>query len=97
MITVFKFSAAKTCIVHFTDSNRLFNSPDLYLNNDLLPYRANTKFLGLTWDSKLTWRPHINQLRGQGFKLLDFLCNGIIFDNFQLVGNLLCSIDRFMI
>ena len=69
----FKFSAAKTCVVHFTDINRFFISPDLYLNNNLLPYKNQTNFLGLIWDSKLTWKPHINQLRGQTFKLLNMM------------------------
>ena len=69
----FKFSSSKTCVVHFVDSPNPPPSPDLYLGSDCLPYKNHTKFLGLVWDRRLTWRPFINQLRGNCTKLLNLL------------------------
>ena len=41
------------------------------MNNQILPYKSNTKFLGLIFDSKLTWDTHISQLKGQTSKMLN--------------------------
>jgi len=69
----FKFSPAKTKVVHFTTIPGLHNPPDLRMTQNILPYVENIKFLGLTWDTKLTWKSHINQLKFNCSKLLGLL------------------------
>ena len=69
----FKFSINKTNVVYFSHSSSLVSLPDLYLENHLLPYSNTTRFLGLVWDKKLAWVPHINQLKAQCSKLLNLL------------------------
>lgn len=47
----------KTSIIHFTQNENDLNQP-----KGNLSYKQNTKFLGLTIDSKLDWTPHIQLL-----------------------------------
>jgi hypothetical protein len=49
----FKFSSSKTLGMHFCDKGGLHPDPELKL------YNSETKFLGLLFDSKLTFLPHI--------------------------------------
>jgi len=69
----FRFSPTKTKAVHFTTIPGLHNPPELRMTGDILPYVDNIKFLGLTWDTKLTWKSHINQLKFSCSKLLGLL------------------------
>ena len=69
----FKFSINTTKVIHFSLSSSLVSLPDLYLENNLLPYSNSTRFLGWVWDKKLTWVPHINKLKAQCAKLLNLL------------------------
>ena len=69
----FKFSTTKTVAVRFTKSRRQEMVPNLILNGELLPYKDEVKFLGLTFDKKLTWSSHINNLKCKVRKSLDIL------------------------
>jgi len=69
----FKFSSTKTKMVHFHILRGIIHPPVLRLNNTPIPCVETFKFLGLTWDSKLTWRPHINILKGSCQKALNIL------------------------
>ena len=69
----FKFNTDKTVAVHFTRLPGIHLTPDLFLDNKLLPYKTNSKFLGLYWDQKLTWNPQISRLKTDCTKLLDLL------------------------
>ena len=61
---VFRFSTTNTKALHFTSIQGIhFNMPQLYIGNNLIPYTESIKFLGLTWDSKLLCREHINLLK----------------------------------
>ena len=69
----FKFSPAKTKVVHFTHLQGMHPDPDLRLDNVTLPYVPSIKFLGLLWDTRLTWRGHVSTLQGECKKLLGLL------------------------
>ena len=43
------------------------------LGDNELPYVETEKFLGLVWDIKLSWKPHIAKVRGECTKLLGIL------------------------
>ena len=59
----FKFSSTKTVAVRFTKSRRVEVIPNLILNGNILPYKEEVKFLGMTFDKKLTWGSHIDNLK----------------------------------
>jgi len=59
----FKFSAAKTKAVLFSKVPGLYIPPTLKINNSNIPFATTMKFLGMIWDEKLTWQPHITKLK----------------------------------
>ena len=69
----FKFSLTKTKAMHFTTLPGIINRPELKHGNAVIPYTDNVKFLGLLWDSKLTWKGHISILRNDCAKLTGML------------------------
>jgi ribonuclease HI len=69
----FKFSVSKTKVVHFNIKPGLHLSPTLRMYKNVLPYVDTFKFLGLTFDSKLTWNCHIAQLKADCNKKLGLL------------------------
>jgi hypothetical protein len=68
----FTFFAAKTQCVHFLRLRRVHPPPVLYLNNHALPV-VPSKFLGLVLDSRLSWEPHLRQLRATYERSLNVL------------------------
>lgn len=69
----FTFSFSKTKAVHFSLIPGLHLPPDLYLYNQLIEYKPTFKFLGMTWDNKLTWLPHITALKNSTKKMVGML------------------------
>src|SRR5215469_13259378 len=59
----FKFSITKTVGVHFCNRRALHPDPALMLNKAPLPFVPETKFLGVFFDKKLTFIPHLKQVR----------------------------------
>ncbi|KAL4082178.1 hypothetical protein QTP88_030209, partial [Uroleucon formosanum] len=41
---------------------RYHNPPNVYLDNNIIPFVDNTTYLGITLDSKLRWLPHTTSL-----------------------------------
>ena len=66
----FRFSTTKTKMVHFTQHPGAYVSPTLKLYGEELPYEDNFQFLGMVWDRRLTWIPHINKLKADCIKRL---------------------------
>ena len=69
----FKFSPTKTMCVHFCQLRKHHLDPQLYLNGTQIPTIGETKFLGLIFDSKLSFIPHITSLKSRCTKSLDLI------------------------
>ena len=59
----FKFSTAKSVVMHFTKLRGTFLDLEINLGNEKLKVVREQKFLGLILDTKLTWVPHFKYLR----------------------------------
>ena len=58
----FKFSPEKTKAIRFCRLRRAEEIPTLFLNDSILPYEDSVKYLGITFDRKLTFDLHINEV-----------------------------------
>ena len=61
----FKFSSSKTLGMHLYNKRGLHPDPELKLNNSPIKIVSETKFLGLLFDSKATFLPHIKMLKNK--------------------------------
>ena len=68
----FKFSPAKTVAMHF-HKRRGFFQPTLSLGMCPLQFVEEAKFLGLTFDPRLTWVPHVKGLKTRATQALGLL------------------------
>ena len=59
----FKFSAEKTVAVCFSRKRGMFPEPSLSIKGTPIPVKSEHKFLGIVFNSKLTFGPHIKALR----------------------------------
>lgn len=71
--TGFKFSPAKCNVTHFTRKQGVFPRPAIAFHKTTLPTLDVSRFLGLYFDSKLSWRPHIAALRAKCMKAMNIL------------------------
>ena len=69
----FKFSKSKTVCMHFCQLRRHHDEPKLTLDGTLIPVVEETKFLGIIFDRKLTFIPHIKNLKAKCLKALNLL------------------------
>ena len=69
----FTFSLDKTVVMKFHATNKFQREPDIYVEGNRLKVVKETKFLGLVWDSKLTWVPHIKSLKEKCIKRLNLI------------------------
>ena len=69
----FRFSTSKTVVVHFCRIRGVHPDPDLYLKGQRIPCVDQARFLGLIFDSRMTWVPHISDLKVRCLKALDIL------------------------
>jgi len=69
----FKFSSSKTVCMHFCRLRSAHSNPELTLNGTLIPVVEQTKFLGVIFDNKLTFLPHIRYLKEKCVKALNLL------------------------
>ena len=69
----FKFSKSKTQCVHFCQLRKLHDNPQLYLYGSLIPVVDEAKFLGVIFDRKLSFIPHIKYLKAKCLKALNVL------------------------
>ena len=74
----FKFSSTKTVCVHFCQQRKIHLDPELYLHNEIIPVVDQTKFIGIIFDRKLSFIPHINFVKtncAQALNLIKVLAN----------------------
>ena len=69
----FKFSKSKTQCVHFCQQRKIHNDPALYIYGSEIPVVAESKFLGVIFDRKLSFIPHIKYLKAKCLKALNLL------------------------
>ena len=69
----FKFSPSKTVCVHFHNKRSILPEPDLYLNGNRIKVVGETKFLGVIFDQKLSFIPHLKSLKSRCMKALDII------------------------
>ena len=69
----FKFSPSKTVCIHFCKLRKLHPEPTLLLNGTPVPVLEETKFLGIVFDHKLSFIPHIKHLKDKCTKALNLL------------------------
>ena len=69
----FKFSKSKTQCEHFCQLRKVHNDPELYLYGSLILVVEDFKFLGVLFDRKLSFIPHIKYLKAKCLKALNLL------------------------
>jgi hypothetical protein len=69
----FKFSSSKTVAKHFCNKRGLHPDSELKLYNSPIKIVPETKYVGLLFDSKLTFLPHIKMLENKSLKALNIL------------------------
>ena len=69
----FRFSASKTVAMHFCRIRGIHPDPDLYLSNRRISCVDSTRYLGLVFDTRLTWVPHLRSVKVACHKALSLL------------------------
>ncbi len=69
----FKFSPSKSHCILFRRPHSRPSDPHLTLNGSPIPVSTEVKFLGILFDSKLTFSPHIIELKAKCLKTLNLL------------------------
>lgn len=69
----FKFSKSKTVCMHFCQLRKAHDDPVLTLDGTPVPVVEENKFLGVVFDKKLSFIPHIKQLKVKCQKALNLL------------------------
>ena len=93
----FKFSSSKTVCVHFHNKRRKLPEPDLFLNGSRIQVVGETKFLGVIFDQKLSFIPHLKFLKSRCLKALDIIkvvANQEWGADKSVLLNLYCSLIR---
>ena len=69
----FKISKTKTQCVHFCQIRKMHNDPKLKLDDSEIPVVNQYKFLGIIFDQKLSFNPHIQYLKDKCSRTLKLL------------------------
>ncbi|GBO43290.1 hypothetical protein AVEN_148250-1 [Araneus ventricosus] len=69
----FIFSPQKTVCMHFCRRRGLHPDPEFQLNGSPIPIVQETKFLGIVFDTKLTFRSHIKHLKTKCIRTLNIM------------------------
>ena len=69
----FKFSQIKTVSMHFCNLGKLHPEPTFTLNGLAIPVVEEHKCLGVIFDNKLSFIPHIKYLKARCIKALNLL------------------------
>ena len=69
----FTISPNKTVAMHFCLKKKCIYDPVLTLGESTIEFVKENKFLGLIWDTKLSFKPHVEYLRKKCFKSLNII------------------------
>ena len=69
----FKFSKSKTKCVHFCSLRKMHNDPLLKIDDSEIPVVNEYKFLGIIFDKKLSFIPHIKYLKNKSTRAQQLL------------------------
>ena len=69
----FKFSPSKTVCVHFHNKRGILSEPNFTLNGMQIRVVKETRFLGLIFDQKLSFIPHLKAFKTKCLKALDII------------------------
>ena len=69
----FKFSKSKTQCVYFCQLLKQHDDPVLHLYGSPIPVFEESKFLGIIFDRKLRFKPHIKYLKAKCLKASNLL------------------------
>ena len=69
----FRFSKQKTVCMHFCKLRRLHLDPILHIDNIAIPVVHETKFLGILFDDRLSFIPHLRYLKTRCSKAMNLL------------------------
>ena len=69
----FRFSASKTVTMHFCRLRGIHPDPDLYIDGRRISCVESSRYLGLIFDSRLTWVPHLRSVKASCQKALSLL------------------------
>lgn len=69
----FTVSPTKTVAMHFCKKKGCDYDPELFLGSSRIEFVKEYKFLGIIWDTKLSFRQHIDYLRKKCFKALNII------------------------
>ena len=73
LLNGFRFSTEKTVAAHFCRRRNCPSDLHIALRGQMLPVRSSVRFLGMEFDSHLTYRSHFQILRIKCFKALNIL------------------------
>ncbi len=59
----FRFTSTKTVCMHFCQLRKLHHEPELNIYGNPIPVVKEYKFLGVLFDSKLSFIPHIKYVK----------------------------------
>ena len=69
----FRFSTSKTVAMHFCRIRGVHPDPDLYIAHRRISCVETVRYLGLVFDSRLTWVPHLRSVKAACQKALSLL------------------------
>ena len=81
----FRFSKTKTVCMHICQEKGLHLDPQLFLDQCPIPVVEETKFLGVIFDRRLSFVPHLKYVKKKALKALNIL---------KIVGNTEWGADR---
>ena len=81
----FRFSKTKTVCMHICQKRGLHLDPQLFLDQCPIPVVEETKFLGVIFDRRLSFVPHLKYVKKKALKALNIL---------KVVGNTEWGADR---
>ena len=93
----FKFSKSKNDCMHFCQLRKAHDDPVLTLDGQPIPVVEETKFLGVIFNKKLTFIPHIKKLKAKcqkALKLLRVVAHTEWEADKKILLNLYRAIDR---